>query len=161
MIITVWKYSGLEKIRKIAQKFNIDLEFNLRGGGVGRFKYSECYGLAETKACFRIEFSVQAKHKDKIPKKHDDIKENPFGVSATGGCDFCVNLCNGELTAECSLSYSVNAQFGSGKFNRTYGIGDSFNLKPYQFGKVNSLALLEPYCNRSPNPNSCCCQKKQ
>lgn len=73
-----------------------------------------------------------------------------------------INLCNGEITADCSISVyalmQISTKIGNNGFNFNYKIDKLINGN-YLLGKNNSLALLEPYCNRPANPNSCCCQK--
>ena len=82
-----------------------------------------------------------------------------FGASAEGGIEGCLNLCNGDLTLEGTYSISAYVHFGTQRFNRSYewGVAGSGEL-----GRINvpRMAVLSDYCNRQPDPSSCCCKKK-
>jgi hypothetical protein len=157
-----WEPPGLKRAKNLLEKFEISLEAGLKGGGFGTFSYSECSGLSDTKVCFRIEAFAKAKYgtQELETKKH--LKKLSLGVELNGGCGLCVNLCNGEITADCSVSYEISMQaamkIGARELNISYKKEDLISGSK-SLGRYNSLALLEPYCNRPANPNSCCCQK--
>ncbi len=154
-----WQPPRWRSIKKFFNRFNIYIEFGARGGGTAKFKYSECLGLSETKICLRIEGFGRADYRQSgFRDHHGRFTRLRFGVGADGGCDLCINLCNGEVTVDCAFSYYVYLNFGTNKYNRTYNFADTYG-RNFKLGILPGAALLRSYCNSSSSPNSCCCRK--
>jgi RHS repeat-associated protein len=155
-----WQPPGLRYLKKPFGWFNIHAEFGARGGIQGKVKYSECFGLSETKVCGRFELFGRAEYRRPGFRGPDGrFTRLRFGAGADGGVELCLNFCNGEVTAEGTFSWYGYLHFGWRDFNRTYNFGDGYSGS-WSLGTFPQAALLKDYCNKAPDPNNCCCIKK-
>jgi len=155
-----WQPPGLRYLKKPFGWFNIHVEFGARGGIEGKVRYSECFGLSETKVCGRFELFGRAEYRRPGYRGPGGrFTRFRFGAGADGGVELCLNFCNGEVTAEGTFSWYGYLHFGWRDFNRSYNFGDGYSGS-WSLGSFPQAALLKDYCNKSPDPNNCCCIKE-
>jgi RHS repeat-associated protein len=155
-----WQPPGLRYLKKPFGWFNVHIEAGVRGGGQVKLKYSECSGLAETKACFRFEVFGRAEYRAQRVRGGDGrFTRLRFGFGADGGGEICLDFCSGDVTGEAAFNWYAYLHFGNKYFNRTYNWGDSYSGS-WKLGNFPRAALLKDYCNKAPDPNNCCCIKK-
>jgi RHS repeat-associated protein len=155
-----WQPPGLRFIQRPMDWFNIHVELGARGGIQGKVKYSECFGLQETKICGRIEAFGRAEYRRRgYRDPRGRFTRFRFGAGADGGCDLCLDLCSGNVSLDCALNYYAYLHFGFADFNRTYNYGGALSGS-WQLGSFPQAAVLKDYCNKSPDPNNCCCIEK-
>lgn len=116
-------------------------------------------GLSETKICGRAEAFARAEYRKSRFFDHGIFSRLRIGAGADGGGDICVDLCSGNITYDYAINYYAYVNMGFKKFNRTYNVGgnrsDSGSL-----GTISSLAILRPYCGKTPDKDSCCCKER-
>jgi RHS repeat-associated protein len=159
-IAVEWEPPSLQYIKKLFRRFNVHIEAGARGGGRVKLNYSECSGLAATKGCLRFEVFGQAEYRAQRVRDHRGrYTRLRFGFGADGGGEICLDLCTGDFTMEAAFSWYAYLNFGNERYNRTYSWGDSYSGS-WKLGNAPGWALLRDYCNKAPDPNSCCCIKK-
>jgi len=155
-----WQPPGLRYMEKPFGWFNVHIEAGARGGGQVKFKYSECSGLSNTKACFRFEVFARAEYRrQRVRDGGARFTRSRFGIGADGGGELCIDICNGDVTLDAAFNSYAYAHFGYKYFNRTYNWED-FYSGSWTLGNIPQAALLKDYCNKALDPNNCCCIKK-
>jgi RHS repeat-associated protein len=155
-----WQPPGLRYLKKPFGWFNIHIEFGARGGFQSKVKYSESFGLTDTKVCGRFELFGRAEYRRQRYRGPDGrFTRFRFGAGADGGVELCLNFCNGEVTAEGTFNWYAYLHFGWRNFNRSYNFGDGYSGS-WSLGSFPQAALLKDYCNKSPDLNNCCWIKK-
>jgi len=155
-----WQPPGLRTFRRLVGRL-IHIEAGVRGGLQGKVKYSECFGLTQAKVCGRGEVFARAERRESGHRdRRGRFTRFRYGMSAEGGIEGCVDLCNGDVTGEWAITFNAYAHFGWRDFNRSYEYGFSGSGIIGGFN-VPQFAYLKDYCNkRKQYPPSCCCIEK-
>lgn len=154
-----WQPPGLRYIKKPLSGLNIHIEVGARLGVEMNVGWNECDGMGEVSICGRFEIFARMEYRQKGARGSDGkFTRMRFGVAADGGGNLCLNLCNGGVTYSFQFNYAGYANFGYKNFNRSWNFGGGFSYGG-SLGTYSQFAFMAPYCNTSPNPNSCCCKK--
>ncbi|MBN2581902.1 MAG: RHS repeat-associated core domain-containing protein [Planctomycetes bacterium] len=158
-----WSPPGMKPIKVAASWFNIHIEAGLRGGLRGEVKYSECSGLTGVKVCGRFEAFLKAeyrRHRYKEWGRRKRFTRFRIGAAAEGNVEVCINLCNGEVTLEGTISANAYLNFGWSWFNRSYQWEYVSATGVVRLGTCSKCAFLSEYCGKGANPDSPCCKSE-